>query len=210
MRPSSIIKILIKAVVLPFIAMFMLHKWNLCEYVTFIPENYRFEAGLALYMAILEAIAELAEYFIAKANATITCTFYTDERHEDGHTRPSIQMNENSMGVASAWCHIILNGNYKKLSGTEVCLDIPQWFSTQLDGNSNITQEAYQIKWNVSTLLPEHDNHKNVYTEIRMKLSFIRNEATDVSIVLEPTVKKKIGLEFVTNGIMIQNVGGIN
>ena len=43
-----------------------------------------------------------------------------------------------------------------------------------------------------------------------MKLSFIRNEATDVSIVLEPTVKKKIGLEFVTNGIMIQNVGGIN
>ncbi len=82
--------------------------------------------------------------------------------------------------------------------------------STQLDGNSNITQEAYQIKWNVSTLLPEHDNHKNVYTEIRMKLSFIRTEATDVSIVLEPTVKKKIGLEFVTNGIMIQNVGGIN
>ena len=197
MRPSSIIKILIKAVVLPFIAMFMLHKWNLCEYVTFIPENYRFEAGLALYMAVLEAIAELAEYFIAKANATITCTFYTDERHEDGHTRPSIQMSENSMGVASVWCHIILNGNYKKLSGTEVCLDIPQWFSTQLDGNSNITQEAYQIKW-------------NVYTEIRMKLSFIRTEATDVSIVLEPTVKKKIGLEFVTNGIMIQNVGGIN
>ena len=72
-------------------------------------------------MAILEAIAELAEYFIAKANATITCTFYTDERHEDGRTRPSIQMSENSMGVASAWCHIILNGNYKKLSGTEVC-----------------------------------------------------------------------------------------
>ena len=193
MRPSSIIKILIKAIVLPFIAMFMLNKWNLCDYVIFIPEDYRFEAGLALYMAILEAIAELAEYFIAKANATITCTFYTDERHEDSHTRPSIQMSENSMGVASVWCHIILNGDYKKLLGTEVCLDIP-----------------HQIKWNVSTLLPEHDNKKKVHTETRMKLSFIRNEATDASIVLEPTVKKKIGLEFETNGIMIQNVGGIN
>ena len=210
MSPSSIIKILIKAIVLPFIAMFMLNKWNLCDYVIFIPEDYRFEAGLALYMAILEAIAELAEYFIAKANATITCTFYTDERHEDSHTRPSIQMSENSMGVASVWCHIILNGDYKKLLGTEVCLDIPQWFSAQLDANSNITQEAYQIKWNVSTLLPEHDNKKKVHTETRMKLSFIRNEATDASIVLEPTVKKKIGLEFETNGIMIQNVGGIN
>lgn len=211
MRPSSIIKILIKAIVLPFIAMFMLNKWNLCDYVIFIPEDYRFEAGLALYMAILEAIAELAEYFIAKANATITCTFYTDERHEDSHTRPSIQMSENSMGVASVWCHIILNGDYKKLLGTEVCLDIPQWFSAQLDANSNITQEAYQIKWNVFySLCQNMIIRRKVHTETRMKLSFIRNEATDASIVLEPTVKKKIGLEFETNGIMIQNVGGIN
>lgn len=210
MRPSSIIEILIKAVVLPLIAMFILNKWNLCDYITFIPEDYRFEAGLALYMAILEAIAEFAEYFIAKASATITCTFYMDERHEDSHTRPSIQMSENSMGVASVWCHIILNGDYKKLLGTEVCLDIPQWFSAQLDANSNITQEACQIKWNVSTLLPEHDNRREIHTEIRMKLSFIRTEETDASIVIEPTVKKKIGLEFETNGIMIQNVGGIN
>lgn len=210
MRLSSIIKILIKAVGLPFIAMFMLNKWNLCEYVTFIPKDYQFEAGLALYMAILEAIAELVEYFVAKARATIACTFYSDERREDSHARPSIQMSENSMGVASVWCHIILNGNYKKLLGTEVCLDIPQWFSAQLDANSNIMQEAHQIKWNVSTLLPEHDNHKKVHTEMRMRLSFIRTESTDVSIVLEPTIKKKIGLEFETNGIMIQNVGGTN
>ena len=84
--------------------------------------------------------------------------------------------------------------------GANNCIGLP----------NNSDNSGYQIKWNVSTLLPEHDNKKKVHTETRMKLSFIRNEATDASIVLEPTVKKKIGLEFETNGIMIQNVGGIN
>ena len=207
MKPSSIIKILIKAVVLPIIAMFMLNKWNLCEYITFIPEDYRFDAGLALYMAMLEAVAEFIEYFIAKANATITCTFYTDERREDRHAKPTIQMSNSSMGIASVWCHIILDGNYKKLSGTEICLDIPQWFSAQLDANSSLVQNDHQIKWNVSLLLPEHDNKKDVHTEMRMKISFIRNNENNVSIVLEPTIKKRFGLEFETNGITIQNVG---
>lgn len=209
MKPSSIIKILLKAVVLPMIAMFMLNKWNLCEYITFIPEDYRFEAGLALYMAILEAVAEFIEYFIAKANATITCTFYIDERREDRHAKPTIQMSDRSMGIASVWCHIILDGNYKILSGTEICLDIPQWFSAQLDANSSLDQNNHQIKWDVSTLLPEHDNKKDVHTETRMKISFIRNNENDASIVLEPTIKKRFGfgLEFETNGITIQNVG---
>lgn len=207
MKPSSIIKILIKAVVLPIIAMFILNKWNLCEYITFIPEDYRFEAGLALYMAMLEAVAEFIEYFIARANATITCTFYTDERREDRHAKPTIQMSGSSMGIASVWCHIILDGNYKKLSGTEIYLDIPQWFSAQLDANSSLEQNNHQIKWNVSILLPEHDNKKDVHTETRMKISFIRNNENDASIVLEPTIKKRFGLEFETNGITIQNVG---
>ncbi len=73
MKLSSIIKILIKAVVLPIIAMFMLNKWNLCEYITFIPEDYRFEAGLALYMAILEAVAGHSHRAgTAEGNAEIT------------------------------------------------------------------------------------------------------------------------------------------
>lgn len=207
MKPSSIIKILIKAVALPIIAMFMLNKWNLCEYITFIPEDYRFDAGLALYMALLEAVAEFIEYFIAKANATITCTFYIDERREDMHAKPTVQMSGSSMGIANVWCHIILDGNYKKLLGTEICLDIPQWFSAQLDANSSLEQDNHQIKWNVSTLLPEHDNKKDVHTETRMKISFIRNNENDASIVLEPTIKKRFGLGFETNGITIQNVG---
>ena len=187
--------------------MFVLNKWNMCEYITFIPEGYRFEAGLALYMAILEAIAELIEYLIAKANANITCTFYTDERREDTHSKPIIQMSDSSMGIASIWCHIILNGNYQKLYGTEICLDTPSWFSAQLDTNSSLEQNDHQIKWNVSTLLPEHDNNKKIHTEIRMKISFIRNDVNNASIVLEPTIKKKMGLKFETNGITIQNVG---
>jgi hypothetical protein len=207
LKPSSIIKILFKAIALPIIAMFVLNKWNLCEYITFIPEDYRFEAGLALYMALLEAVAEFIEYVIAKANATIICTFYTDERREDRQARPTIQMSNSSMGIASVWCHIILDGSYKKLSGTEICLDIPQWFSVQLDANSSLEQNNHQIKWNVSILLPEHDNQKEVHTEMRMKISFIRNNENDTSIVLEPTIKKKLGLEFETNGITIQNMG---
>lgn len=205
MKPSSIIKILIKAVFLPIIAMFVLNKWNLCEYITFIPKDYRFEAGLASYMAILEAAAEFIEYLILKANATIICTFYTDERREDSHAKPIIIMNESSMGVASIWCHITLDGNYKKLRETEICLDIPQWFSAQLDADSSLEQNNHQIKWNVSVLLPRHDNKKEIHTEMRMKISFIRNSTNDVFIDLEPTITKKWGLAFETNGITIQS-----
>lgn len=67
-------------------------------------------------MAMLEAVAEFIEYLITKANATIICSFYTDERREDGHAKPTIQMSDSSMGIGSVWCHIILDGNYKKLS----------------------------------------------------------------------------------------------
>ena len=161
-------------------------------------------------MALGEIIAESIEYFYRKASATITCTFYTDERREDSHAKPIIRMSDDSMGIAGVWCHIILNGNYQKLRGTEVYLDMPHWFSAQLDANNWLKQEAQQIKWNISALLPEHDNKKEVHTEIRMKISFIRNEINDASIVLEPTVKKRRGLNFETNGITIQNVGGIN
>lgn len=209
MKPSSIIKILIKAISIPIIAMFALNKWNFCEYITFIPEDYQFEAGMALYMAVLEAISEFIEYFIAKNNAIITCIFYTDERREDSHIKPIIQMSDNSMGVASIWCHIILNGSYKNFKKKELYIDIPQWFSVQLEANSSLKQENRQIKWDISALLPEHDNGKEIYTEIRMKISFIRNEINDVSIFIEPTIKKSRGLKLVTNGVTIQNVGGL-
>ena len=56
MKPPIIIKILIKAIIPPIIAMFILSKWNFCEYITFIPEDHCFESGLALYLAILEAV----------------------------------------------------------------------------------------------------------------------------------------------------------
>lgn len=206
MKFSSIIKILVKAVALPIVVMFLLNKWNFCEYITFIPEDYRFEAGLSLYIGILEAVAEFIEYFITKSKASIICTFYTDERREDRHVKPTIQMSDSSMGIASVWCHIILDGNYKKLLGTEICLDIPRWFSVQLDANNSLEQNDHKIKWNVSILLPEHDNKKEVHTEIRMKISFIRNNEDNASIVLEPTINKIFGFAFETNGITIQNV----
>lgn len=187
--------------------MFILHKWNVCEYITFIPEEYCFQAGLSLYLAILEAAIGFIEYFIAKGQASIMCTFYTSERTEDIRDKPIIRISDSSMGVASIWCHIILNGSYKKLCGTEIYLDIPQWLSVQLDSNSSLEQRDHKIKWNVSVLLPAHDNKKSVYTEIRMKISFIRNNLDNISIDLEPTINKKMGLEFSTNRVTIQNVG---
>ena len=207
MKPPIIIKILIKAIIPPIIAMFILSKWNFCEYITFIPEDHCFESGLALYLAILEAIVELVEYFILKDKATIACIFYTNEQREDSSTTPIVQMSAKSMGVTNIWCHIILRGNYRKLVGTEICLDIPPWFSAQLDATSSLQQENRQIKWNVSALLPEHDNKKEIHTETRIKISLIRNNANNASIDLQPTVKKKRGLKFITNGMTIHNEG---
>lgn len=186
--------------------MFVLNKWNLCEYITFIPESYRFEAGLALYLAILESVVESIEYFIMKANSTIKCIFYIDELREDSHIKPIIKMSKCTMGTAKILCHVTLDGNYKKLFGTEIYLDIPQWFSVQLNAGNNLDQDNNKIKWNISSLLPQHDNKIAVHAETRMEISFIQNNVNEALIDLEPTVKRKFGLKFDTNGFTIQNL----
>lgn len=206
MKPSTIITILIKATLIPLFAMFALSRWNICDYITFIPEHFRFEAGLALYMAILEAVVEIVEYVVEQRHATITCIFYDNERREDSNTKPAININSSGMDVASVWCHIVLDGRWKQLKELQIILDVPNWFSIQPDKTGIITQANGKVIWNIAELLPNHDNGTKQHLENRMKLSFIRNSPNAIEIDLEPTINKKAGKEFTTNGLTIRNM----
>lgn len=186
--------------------MFALSKYNLCDYITFIPEDYRYEAGLTLYLAILEGACYVIEYFIEKSSASIKCVFYKDEKREDGHAKPVVTMSQKSLDVGSVWCHLVVAGNWKKLSKSQIILDIPEWFSAQIENDSFMTQENHKVIWNISSLLPANDNKKLVYVENRMKLSFIRNKKNNVMIDIEPTISEKRGLDFETNGLTVQNM----
>ncbi len=206
MKPSSIVKILVKAIMIPLVAMFALSRWNVCDYITFIPGDYRFEAGLTLYMAVLEGIVGFVEYFITQKYTIIKCIFYDNERREDTNVKPVISISGEGLDVASVGCHIVLDGYWKHLKESEIVLDIPNWFSVQPDITGVITQVDGKLTWNISAFLPTHDNGKKQHLESRMKLSFIRNSSSAIEIDLEPTLNKKVGKEFTTNGLTIRNV----
>lgn len=206
MKPLAILKILIKAILIPFIALFVLSKWNMCDHITFIPEDYRFEAGLTLYMAVLEAVAGFFEYFIEQKQTTVQCIFYDNERKEDSNSKPVVCISSARMDVAIVWCHLVLEGNWKRLKESEIVLDIPTWFSVQPDATGVINQADGKLTWNIAALLPPHDNKKKQRVENRMKLSLIRNTPNANEIDLEPTINRALGKGFLTNGLTIRNV----
>ena len=46
MKIPSAIRILLKALLVPLIAVFFLNQFNIFEYITFVPEDYKFDVGL--------------------------------------------------------------------------------------------------------------------------------------------------------------------
>lgn len=51
---ASLFFIIVKCVLAPIIAVFLVDKWNLFKSITFIPNDYVFEFGLAAYLGFLE------------------------------------------------------------------------------------------------------------------------------------------------------------
>ena len=61
MRVPTIVKLILKSLIIPIVAVISLNYFNLFEYVVFVPEDYRYEVGLTVYLAISETIYGLIE-----------------------------------------------------------------------------------------------------------------------------------------------------
>ena len=75
MRVPTIVKLILKSLIIPIVAVISLNYFNLFEYVVFVPEDYRYEVGLTVYLAISETIYGLIESWIERKQATVKCIF---------------------------------------------------------------------------------------------------------------------------------------
>lgn len=214
MKPSlgNIIWIFVKSIFIPIISVLAIKHYNLFSCLSFINEDKQFDFGLTMYVAIIEGAFEAIKHLIFRSVAQIKCTFYIDERREDGHTDPTVEMRSGNMYTGKIWCHIIIEGNPKVLKRTKLYFDIPRWFSVQCESSPSITQDSDHLIWNAASLLSDSENGKYRYAESRIQISFISNTEDDNSIEFKPyimghPIKKKF-VQLKTNKMSIKNLRG--
>lgn len=197
---------LLKAVAVPLTAVFILGKFNLFDFITFIPEDHRFDVGLTIYMAILESVILIVEDYIQKSEASISCIFYLKDDDKNPRYRPVVSLKSENNDVAYIKCHIKISGNLKKLRKTKILLDLPKWVSTQVNQNDNILSvQKTTLQWNFSNVLPAQKSNLSEYMECDLKIPFIKQSNNHISIDLNPKIDPTKRIDFKTNGLTIRN-----
>lgn len=59
MRVPTIVKLVLKSLIIPIIVILCLNFFNLFNYITFVPIEYQYDVGLTVYLAVAEAIYTL-------------------------------------------------------------------------------------------------------------------------------------------------------
>lgn len=205
MRVSTIIKVLLKAIIVPVIVVFGLSKFNLFEYMTFIPTDYQYEVGLTFYLAFMEAVYGFVENAIEQKKSKITCTFYVSDADRNIENTPLIVC-DNDVGVAIINCHLEVSGNLKKIRKSVLKLELPSWLTAQINVQDTVLSYGSNVlSWKFDRMLPS-TGVNSLSAEYKSRISLIKNSSGDnMTIKLEPQIQKKWGLKFETNGFRIQN-----
>ena len=212
MKIPLAIKILLRAVLVPLIAVFLLNKFNFFNYITFVPDDYKFDVGLTLYLAVLEAIAEILEQVYSNSLAEIECIFY--QRPEDINIKntPVFLCSDQTAGVANVSCRVQLKGNIKRLRNCRLSLDLPNWLTSQAPQSSQVMQySGNSLIWSFDALLSNNTVVNEEGAKVTTTIPLIRTTGDEtLVVVLQPELLpglKHFGVKLKTNGVKIQNRG---
>lgn len=188
MTVRRFIGICIKSVVLPLIAIFTVHRFNIFIGFNQISDDQAFDIGLACYLAIFEAAISVIENIIESKKANIVVTFSERKDDYDDESCP-IMVYDSTKTVRYLWCHITLDGNYSILRNTSLEIALPSWLSSQ----SNVPYFTYSndrlvIDLNRSLPLRGQGHHAIQ----NLKLPFIINSgSTTFEMTLLPHLNNK-------------------
>lgn len=182
------IGICVKSVILPLLAIFAVHRFNVFVGFNQITDDQAFDIGLACYLAIFEALISAFESIIENKKANIVVTF--SERKDDYNDDICpIMVCDPAKNVRYLWCHITLDGNYSRLRNACLEISLPSWLSSQSNtpyftyGNDRLV-----IDLNHSLPLSGQGHH----TIQHLKIPFIINSgSTTFEITLLPHLKNK-------------------
>ena len=199
MKVSTMITIILKAILVPIVAIFFLNKFNLFEHITFVPEEYQYEIGLTAYLALIEALYGFGENFINSKKASVVCVFFKSETDKDEKNIPSIICDE-AVGVANINCNIELTGNLGRVRKCKLQMELPSWLTAQVSNSDTVLSYTGNLLiWEFDKLLPE-TGISNQSATYKSKISLIKNTSgNNISIKLEPQMKRIIGIDFIIN-----------
>ena len=195
----NLIKKLMKPVIITVGTLFALYKCNIFEFITIIPDNYKYDVGLTVYLAFFGFAYDWCDDYINSKRAQIVCTFYQLENVKI--------ICDKSTGTAMICCELQLTGDSSRLRNCKLQMDLPQWLSSQVK-NTDIVLEytSDTLIWTFDHLIPD-SKEKQVNVKYNVKIPFINNNGENkVSFKLFPTIKNnKTMIDFRTNGFYIQN-----
>lgn len=209
---TSIWGLLIKGLLIPICGIFLVNKFNLFSYMSFIPQDYVYETGLATYFLVLEFLfTKIPEKFEEKFKTDIQCTFYSDEATKSLKNTPAIAFPP--VDVVSFYCELCIKGSKRRLNNLLVVISFPQWVEAQASTGSLSMSIGTDNRCTIdlSKLLNPDYNNKNELT-VRTKISLIRNSVDEkCSIEITPKLdyKKRLHsrflMRFVHNSITLKN-----
>lgn len=204
------VKVILRAILGPVFAVMALAKFNLFEYITFIPTEYQYEVGLTVYLACAEALLEIIQRYGEKNCAKITCIFYRRSNEINISNTPAISCSSSTAGCASIKCKIILEGSPKVLRKCQLRLVLPAWLSSQVEANCGLLSYHDQtLTFSFEKAIPVN-NQRAAYVEELITIPFILNENDGVLLnILQPELvipwPQKLIINCATNRFQISN-----
>ena len=111
MKIPTTMKLILKSLIIPILAIIMLDRFNLFDFIAFVPDGHRYDIGFTMYSAAIGIIHGVIENYIEQNQANIKCIFFSSKNDKDIKSNPLVVLSDDDMGVASINCLIEIEGN---------------------------------------------------------------------------------------------------
>lgn len=195
---SSLVFTVIKGILMPIVAIFLVNGWNFFDSISFIPSDKVYEVGLTAYLCILECICFKVINLVKSNKSNIECVFFNSGADNSIDNTPEISFVND---VAYINFRLKLSGKAKKLRKNVLMISFPDWLDIQSVNNSSMSViDNKKCKFILDKMISNSDtNVENVC--ITFKVAVIKNYTSDsnCSITLIPELEKKLLYEFSFN-----------
>lgn len=196
---------LLKGILIPLLGLFLVSKYNLVYKFNFIPEDYKFEAGLGFYLIGLEWVFLLIQFVWEKyCCAEISLIFYKAEREINIDDDPTYELNTDCARVK---CKLSVQGRSWYLKDVKINIALPSIITGQVPTEVNYMScsDGKNCVINLSSLASY--SSPNVFYVNFSVICDVPGHSCNVTI--EPTiiasVFHKIFIRFKHNGSKISN-----
>lgn len=128
----------------PFLAVILgliaISKFNLFDVITIVPEDYKYEVCLTLYVGLSEAIIRCIEDFLSNNSSSIQCIFSFDKRNFDITNTPMIVLPDDNISIANVYCQIKVHGKVGFIKNSKIVLCFPDWVDVDVCRGTGVVE----------------------------------------------------------------------